>query len=134
MVVEGSPNSLDETLLRTKRQCIIDIKPMSREMIWQIEQLQDLFKYVKEADFCLLCFLAFLLDTKNSGAMQRLTCKMANPRNKSLVLICVLKSLLLVKDSKSKMNDMDEIIKLFDKEKKLILSDSKCQEASTSHS
>jgi GTPase SAR1 family protein len=50
VVVDGSPNSLDETLLRTKRQSIIDIKPMSREMIWQIEQLQDLFKYVKEAD------------------------------------------------------------------------------------
>jgi hypothetical protein len=35
VVVDGSPNSLDETLLRTKRQSII-IKPMSREMIWKL--------------------------------------------------------------------------------------------------
>jgi hypothetical protein len=35
VVVDGSPNSLDETILRTTRQSIIDIKPMSKEMIWQ---------------------------------------------------------------------------------------------------
>jgi len=50
VVVDGSPNSLDETLLRSTRETIIDIKPMTQEMIWRIEQLQDLFKYVKEAD------------------------------------------------------------------------------------
>jgi hypothetical protein len=44
VVVDGSPNSLDETLLRTTRQSIIDIKPMPKEMIWKIDQLQDLFK------------------------------------------------------------------------------------------
>jgi hypothetical protein len=49
VVVDGSPNSLDETLLRTKREDVIDIKPMTKEMVWQIGQLQDLFKYTKEA-------------------------------------------------------------------------------------
>jgi hypothetical protein len=33
VVVDGSPNSLDETLLRTKREDVIDIKPMTKEMI-----------------------------------------------------------------------------------------------------
>ena len=50
VVVDGSPNSLDETLLRTSRQTVFDIKPMTKEMVWQLEQLQELFKYVKEAD------------------------------------------------------------------------------------
>jgi hypothetical protein len=49
VVVDGSPNSLDETLLRTTRQSIFDIKPMTKEMIWQLEQLQDFFKYVKDS-------------------------------------------------------------------------------------
>jgi hypothetical protein len=49
VVVDGSPNSLDETLLRTKRQRVFEIKPMTKEMVWQLEQLQQLFKYVKDA-------------------------------------------------------------------------------------
>ena len=49
VVVDGSPNSLDETLLRTTREDVIDIKPMTKEMVWKIVQLQDLFKYAKEA-------------------------------------------------------------------------------------
>ena len=50
VVVDSSPNSFDETLVRTIRQSVIDIKAMTKEKIWQIEQLQDLFEYVKEAD------------------------------------------------------------------------------------
>jgi len=49
VVVDGSPNSLDESLLRTTRQRVFDIKPMTKEMVWQIGQLQDLFRYAKEA-------------------------------------------------------------------------------------
>jgi hypothetical protein len=49
VIVDGSPNSLDETLLRTTRQRVFDIKPMTKEMVWQIGQLQHLFKYVKDA-------------------------------------------------------------------------------------
>ena len=33
VVVDGSPNSLDETLLRTTRQRVFDIKPMTKEMV-----------------------------------------------------------------------------------------------------
>jgi hypothetical protein len=49
VIVDGSPNSLDETLLRTNRQRLIDIRPMTKEMVWQIGQIQDLLKYVKTA-------------------------------------------------------------------------------------
>ena len=49
VIVKGSPNSLHESLLQTKRQRVVDIKPMTKEMIWQMGQLQELFKYTKEA-------------------------------------------------------------------------------------
>ena len=99
VVVDGSPNSLDETLLRTKREDVIDIKPMTNEMVWKIGQLQDLFKYAKEAgleDTVLPCLVEFQLITKNCGALQRLACELVKTRDKSLVLTCVLPSLLLL--------------------------------------
>lgn len=49
VIVDGSPNSLDESLLRTTRQRVIDIKPMTREMIWKLDQLQGFFEFVKKA-------------------------------------------------------------------------------------
>jgi hypothetical protein len=49
VVVDGSPNSLDETVLRTKRQRILEVKQMTKEMVWKIDQIQELFKYVEEA-------------------------------------------------------------------------------------
>jgi Cdc6-like AAA superfamily ATPase len=97
VVVDGSPNSLDESLLRTTRQRVFDIKPMTKEMIWEIEQLQDLFKYVKEAGLCLLCLVEFLLDTKNFGAMPRLIYRKARRQEKLLGFTCVLKFMLQLK-------------------------------------
>jgi hypothetical protein len=49
VIVDGSPNSLDESLLGSKRQRVFDIKPMTRVMIWQLAQLQHFFEYVKKA-------------------------------------------------------------------------------------
>jgi hypothetical protein len=50
VIVDGSPNSFDESLLRTKRQRVFEIKPMTKEMVWQIGQLQPLFEYVKRTN------------------------------------------------------------------------------------
>ena len=49
VVVDGSPNSLEDNLLQTMRERVYDIKPMTKEMVWQMEQFQDLFTYVKAA-------------------------------------------------------------------------------------
>ena len=49
VIVDGSPNSIDDTLLRTTRQRVFEIKPMTKDMVWEMIQLQDLFKRVKEA-------------------------------------------------------------------------------------
>ena len=49
VIVDGSPNSISDSLLRTERERVFDIKPLTSEMIWQFEQLQELFKYVKDA-------------------------------------------------------------------------------------
>jgi hypothetical protein len=50
VVVYGSPNSLDESLMRTKRQHVFEIKPVTKDMVWKISQFQPLFEYVKQAD------------------------------------------------------------------------------------
>ena len=49
VIIDSSPNSLDETLLRTKRQRIVDIQPMTKNMVWEMKELNDLFKYLKES-------------------------------------------------------------------------------------
>jgi hypothetical protein len=129
VVVDGSPNSLDETLLRTKRQSIIDIKPMSKEMIWQIEQLQDLFKYVKEADLDDTVFAVLGgIPAGYEELWRNAKTDLQDGQPPQQVIgshLCaeISAAIKLVKDSKTKTNDMEEIIKLFDKEKKLILSD-----------
>jgi hypothetical protein len=48
VIVNGLPNSLDDSLLRTKREDVIEIKPMTKEMVWKIGQLQHLFENVKK--------------------------------------------------------------------------------------
>jgi hypothetical protein len=50
VVVDGSPSTLDESLFRTKRQRVFEVRPMTKEMVWQIGQFQQLFQYVKKAN------------------------------------------------------------------------------------
>jgi hypothetical protein len=49
VIVDGSPNSLDEHLFRTMRGAIIDIKSMTREMIWSLPQFQNVFQLIDKA-------------------------------------------------------------------------------------
>lgn len=49
VIVDSSPNSVSTALLSTKREEIIEIKPMAREMIWSVPELQPLFKMTKQA-------------------------------------------------------------------------------------
>jgi hypothetical protein len=129
VVVDGSPNSLDETLFRTKRQRVFDIKPMTKEMVWQIGQLQELFKYVKDAGLEDTVFAVLggvpadyeeLWDNSKTDLQDG-----QNPRQVIGTHLCaqISVAIKLVKDSKTKTNDMKEIIKLFDKEKMSILCD-----------
>ena len=129
VIIDGSPNSLDETLLRTTRQSVFDIKPMDKEMVWKIAQLKGLFKYAKEAG---------LEDTMHAvlgGIPSRYEELWRNSmidleagRDAREVIgahLCaaIYAAINLARDSKKKGNDMEEIIKLFDKEKAWIRSD-----------
>lgn len=49
VIVDGSPNSIDDTLLRTKRADVVEIQPMTKDMIWSLPQLKDLLQIVKES-------------------------------------------------------------------------------------
>jgi hypothetical protein len=128
VVVDGSPNSLDETLLRTTRQSIIDIKPMPKEMIWQIKQLQDLFKYVKEADLDDTVFSVLGgIPAGYEELWRNAKTDLQDGQPPQQVIgshLCaeIYASIKLVKDSKT-AEDMKGILELFDKEKKRILSD-----------
>jgi hypothetical protein len=83
VVVDGSPNYLDETLLRTERERVIDIKPLTSEMIWQLEQLQEFFKYDKDAGLEDTVFAVLgRPNMKNFGTIPRLTCKLVEMTKK----------------------------------------------------
>jgi len=129
VVVDGSPNSLDESLLRTTRQSVVDIKPMTKEMIWQIEQLQDLFKYVKEAgldDVVFAVLGGIPVGYEELWRNAKIDLQEGQEARKVIgVHLCaeISAAIKIVKDSKTKTNDMEKIIELFDKEMKWILSD-----------
>jgi hypothetical protein len=42
VVVDGSPNSLPPTLLATKREMVVDVEPMSKELIDSIPEFKGL--------------------------------------------------------------------------------------------
>jgi hypothetical protein len=48
VIVDGSPNSVDDTLLKTNRAEVFEIQPMTKEMIWALPQLRDFFEIVKQ--------------------------------------------------------------------------------------
>lgn len=47
VVVEGSRDSLDDSLLRSDRGLVVDLQAMPKEMIWSLEQLQPLLDIAK---------------------------------------------------------------------------------------
>ena len=129
VVVDGSPNSLDETLLRTTRQRVFDIKPMTKEMIWQIDQLKDLFKYVKDAGLEDTVFAVLGgIPSRYEELWDNSKIDLQAGRDAREVIgtrLCaaISAAFSLVQKSKSESIDTKEIIKLFDTEKMSILYD-----------
>jgi hypothetical protein len=129
VVVDGSPNSLDETLLRTTRQSIFDIKPMTKEMIWQLEQLQDFFKYVKDSGLEETVFAVLGgVPSRYEELWRNSKINLKAGRDTREVIgthLCaaISAAINLVLKSKSESRDMKEIIKLFDVEKMSVLCD-----------
>ena len=127
VIVVGSPNSLDETLFRTYRQRVFEIKPMTKEMIWQIGQLQELFKYVKDAgleDTVFAVLGGIPADYEELWRNSMIDLQAGRDAKEVIgthLCAAIYASVKLVRDSKKKGNDMEEIIKLFDKEKMWIL-------------
>ena len=128
VVVDGSPNSLEEKLFRTHRQQVFDIKPMTREMIWKISQLQELFTYSKEAglDDALFAVLGGN-PSRYKELWNNAKAALKTGEDARLVIgahLCaeIYAAILIVKDAKS-TKDMKEIINLFDKHRLWIRSD-----------
>jgi hypothetical protein len=128
VVVDGSPNSLDESLLRTKRQRVVDIKPMTKELIWQIEQLQDLFKYVEEVGLDDIVFAVLggipagyeeLWDNARIDLQEGQEAREVIGSHLSAEISAAIK---LVNDSKT-IKDMKAILELFDKDRLWMRSD-----------
>jgi hypothetical protein len=68
---------------------------MTKEMVWKLEQLKDLFKYVEEAGLEDIVF-AILggIPSRYEEFWTNSKMELQDGRNKSLVLVSVLKSLL----------------------------------------
>jgi hypothetical protein len=128
VVVDGSPNSLDETLFLTEREYVIDIKPMTKEMIWKIGQFQDLFKYTKEAGLDDIVFAVLGgVPAKYDKLWEATNLDLQAGRDAKEVIgthLCAVISVAiqLVKNSNTQSFYMKEIINLLDKEKMLIPS------------
>jgi hypothetical protein len=129
VVVDGSPNSLDETLLRTKRQSVFDIKPMTKEMVWQIGQLQHLFKYVKDAgleDTVFAVLGGVPADYEELWRNSKIELQAGLDAREVIgthLCAAISAAISLVQKSKLESIDMKEIIKLFNGEKMPILCD-----------
>jgi hypothetical protein len=122
VIIDGSPNSLDETLLRTNRQRVFDIKPMDKEMVWKIVQLKDLFKYAKEAGLEDTVFAVLGgIPSKYEELWDNSMIDLEAGRDAREVIgahLCaaIYATINLVIDSKSQAVDMKEIIKMFAKD------------------
>jgi hypothetical protein len=124
VIVDGSPNSISDSLLRTTRQSVFEIKPMTKEMVWQIGQLQDLFKYAKEAGLEDSMFAVLGgIPSRYEELWRNSKIDLQAGRDAREVIgahLCaaVSDAIKLVKDAQ----DMDEIINLFDKATNVIPS------------
>jgi hypothetical protein len=129
VVVDVSPNSLDESLLWTTRHIVFNIKPMKKEMIWQMEQLQYLFNYIQMVGLEDTVFSVLGgVPSRYNALWEESQTKLENggdPREIIGRFLCndIYAAIQSVRKSRREGKDMAEIIKLFDKDKKFILSD-----------
>ena len=123
VIIDSSPNSLDESLLNTMRADVIDIKPMTKDMIWGLPQLQEFLSIVNKADN--LADIVWAVLGGIPAAYEKLWRKFERLRPskdsvdaKQLIgeLLCdeISSAIKIVRDAKNKSN-MTEIIDLFDK-------------------
>jgi hypothetical protein len=123
VIIDGSPNSLDESLLNTKRASVIDIKPMTKDMIWSLPQLQEFLSIVNKADNLADIVWAVLGGIpadyeKVWKKIEFLRLSKDSVDAKQLIgeLLCdeIYAAIKIIEDAKTK-SDMIEIIDLFDK-------------------
>jgi hypothetical protein len=129
VIIDGSPNSLDESLLNTKRAYILDIKPMTKDMIWSLPQLQEFIEIVKTNNLGEVLWAVLGGITANYEIIwtkyKRLRLAEDSIDDKQLIgeLLCdeISSAIKIVKNAKTNVN-MKEIIKLFDNSKNGIVS------------
>ena len=126
VIVDGSPNSLDETILRIEREIVVEIEPMTKEMIWKLDQFQDLFKFIKEAG---LDDVVFAVLGGNPSKYEKLwettESALKNGQNARDVignfLLNVIRSAVrIIRNSVITYPKVKKIIKLFDKKKNYV--------------
>ncbi|KAI3650437.1 hypothetical protein MP228_003918 [Amoeboaphelidium protococcarum] len=128
VIVDGSPNSLSDSFLRTGRQRVCVVKPMSWDMALQLKQFEALFRHITEAGMEDTVF-AVLGGVPSNYAMlwDSVETALQNGLNARQVIgdqLCaqILAAIEIVEDSQTTGNDMKEILMLFDKKKQLIIN------------
>ena len=106
---------------------------MTKEMVWQIDQLQDLFKYTKEAGLDDIVFAVLGgIPCKYEELWGNASIALKNGENPRQVIgfhLCaeIYSAIKQVVNSKMRTPDMKEIIKLFENERKWIVVDTMLQ-------
>jgi hypothetical protein len=126
VIVDGSPNSIDESLLNTERADVIDIKPMTKDMIWSLPQLQAFFSIINKTDNLADIMWAVLggIPARYEKIWRKFERLRLSVDAKQLIgeLLCdeISSAIKIVEDSKT-ISNMTEIIELFDKEQNGII-------------
>eukprot|EP01035_Chromulina_nebulosa_P022069 gene22069-28567_t len=121
VIIDGSPNSLDDSLFRTERAEAIEIKPMTKEMIWSLPQLKE---FISVIDTNNLGDVVWLVLGGIPARFERVQKKFEKIKSsmdaKELIgeLLCneIYSAIKIVDLAQETNSNMKEIIKLFDKE------------------
>jgi hypothetical protein len=121
VIIYGSPNTLDESLLNTERAIIYNIQPMSKEMIWRLSQLQNFFDIIDKVENLEEIVWAVLGGIPSKYEKMWIMFKQRFDYSKDSKqwigdFLCsdISSAIKLVDDSKTNLN-MLEIFKMFDK-------------------
>jgi len=121
VIVDSSPNSLDESLLHSLRSFVVRVGPMTKEMIWSMRHLGELFDIIKQhkMDDIVWRVLGGIPGAYSEFWHQLKYIHGPHDRSKLENLLCsnIATAITIVNTGKNKNKQLQDVIALLDKEK-----------------